>query len=241
MRDGRGPPAYGSQNQFRVCGNYYRSGGTTLPGVSATRDETILREAKLEAARPGALREIAPQATAVAGRPVMLFFPRYPQGKEGTKMKTGTLHTHLSKWAALLLLVLLAAAVVAAATGGTAAGTGEASAVAPQDVSRIESRLSLLEQRFYSIETTLRGLEQQTRLSGVTTSGATRDPEVGLLRAEAEALRLRLAEVECALVRIDERTLGASAKEARRKSGAGGAGDPCRLNADSPLRLSTRP
>jgi hypothetical protein len=156
-------------------------------------------------------------------------------------MNFGTLHTNLSKWAALFVLVLVAAAAVVAATGGTAARTGEASANSPQDVSRIESRLSLLEQRFYSIETTLRGLEQQSRLSGVTTSGATRDPEVGLLRAEAEALRLRLAEIECALVRIDERTLGAAAKEARRKSVAGGAGDPCRLNADMPLRLSARP
>ncbi|HEY0081710.1 MAG TPA: hypothetical protein VGB61_02875 [Pyrinomonadaceae bacterium] len=155
-------------------------------------------------------------------------------------MNSETLHTNLSKWAALFVLVLVAAAV-AAATGTTAARNGEASAVSPQDVSRIDSRLSLLEQRFYSIETTLRGLEQQSRLSGVTTSGATRDPEVGLLRAEAEALRLRLAEIECALVRIDERTLGAAAKEARRKSGAGGAGDPCRLSADMPLRLSTRP
>lgn len=157
-------------------------------------------------------------------------------------MNFGTLHTNLSKWAALSVLVLVvAAAVVVAATGRTAARTGEASVVSPQDVTRIESRLSLLEQRFYSVETTLRGLEQQSRLSGVTTSGTTRDPEVGLLRAEAEALRLRLAEIECALVRMDERTLGAAAKEARRKSAAGGAGDPCRLNAELPLRLSARP
>jgi hypothetical protein len=99
-------------------------------------------------------------------------------------------------------------------------------------VTRIESRLSLLEQRFYSMEANIRGLEQQSRLSGVTTSRDARDPEVGLLRAEVVALRQRLAEIECALAKVDERTLTPAAREARRKS-TGGTTDPCRLNADA--------
>ena len=105
---------------------------------------------------------------------------------------------------------------------------------------RIESRLSQLEQRFYSVEASIRGLEQQSRLSDINSGRAARDPEVGLLRAEVEAMRLRLIEVECGLARVDERTLSAAAKQARQGS-ARGAGDPCRLNADTPVRLPSRP
>jgi len=134
---------------------------------------------------------------------------------------------------AISMLVLVFAAAVAAYTGKPALRTGEAATIPPQDVTRIESRLSLLEQRFYSIEASIRGLEQQSRLSGVTTGRDARDPEVGLLRSEVVALRQRLAEIECGLARVDERTLTPAAREARRKS-AGGATDPCRLNADAP-------
>lgn len=138
------------------------------------------------------------------------------------------------------LPVSLLVAAVAADTGKSSPGAGDASHVASQDVARIESRISLLEQRFYSIETSIRALEQQLRLSAGTTGRASRDPEVGLLRAEVEGLRRRLVEIECGLARVDERTLPPPAKEARRKS-ASGAGDPCRANADAPLRLPTRP
>jgi hypothetical protein len=147
-----------------------------------------------------------------------------------------------SWWLAILLLVSLLVAAVTANTGKSALSTLAATPIPPQDVTRIESRLSQMEQRFYSIEASIRSLEQQSRLSSSTTGSATtaRDPEVGLLRAEVESLRRRLAEIECGLVRVDERTLITAAKEARRNS-AGGAGDPCRLNVNAPLRLSTRP
>jgi hypothetical protein len=142
-----------------------------------------------------------------------------------------------SPWwmAALVLLAALAAYAVKPALR-----TGEAAAAPPQDVIRIESRLSGLEQRLYTIETSLRGLEQQVRLSSAAAGRATRDPEIGLLRTEVETLSRRLAELECGLLRVDERTLSAAAKESRRKS-AGGAGDPCRLNSDTPVRLPARP
>jgi hypothetical protein len=156
-------------------------------------------------------------------------------------MDSRIIRTAFSKWSALFVFVLALVTAVVAYTGKPLVGTGEA-AIAPaaQDVTRIESRLSQLEQRFYSIEASIRGLEQQSRLSGITTGRTERDPEVGLLRAEVEALRQRLAEVECGMVKMDERTLTPAAKQARRKS-ASVAGDPCRLNADSPIRLSTRP
>lgn len=151
-------------------------------------------------------------------------------------MDSGTGRAHSSWWTAVLLLC---SALTAAATyaGRPAAGAGAAPA---QDVIRIESRLSQLEQRFYSVETSIRGLEQQSRLSGVNAGRAARDPEVGLLRSEVEALGRRLAEAECGLARVDERTLSAVAKRAREKP-EGSAGDPCRLNVEAPVRLPARP
>lgn len=153
-------------------------------------------------------------------------------------MNNGTRRAGLSSWHTVLLL---ASALVAGAAyaGAPVAGSGEAAP--PQDLMRVESRLTQLEQRIYSIETSIRGLEQQARLSGATAGRAARDPEVGLLRTELDTLRLRLAEVECGLTRVDERTLTAAAREARRKSEAAGAADPCRQNADAPLRLTSRP
>lgn len=104
-----------------------------------------------------------------------------------------------------------------------------------QDVIRLESRLSQLEQRFYTIETSVRTLEQQSRLSGITSRGVT--PE-DLLRLQAaiQMLQQRIIEDECGLAKLDERTLTAARRDARIKSGVGN-GDPCRLNFESPLRL----
>lgn len=159
-------------------------------------------------------------------------------------MNHGTRRTDISRrhvmWPAITVFILALVATVAAYTGKPLSRSGEAAMSTPQDLSRIESRLSQLEQRFYSIEVSLRGLEQQSRLSSSTTPRVERDPEIGLLRAEVESLRQRLAEAECGLARVDERTLNPAAKETRRKLAAGGS-DPCRLNADAPLRLPGRP
>lgn len=142
----------------------------------------------------------------------------------------------------LMTIFLLVSALVAAVVYAREplVGTGEA-AVPPQELTRIESRLSQLEQRLYGIEVSIRGLEQQqSRMSGLSTGRMERDTEVTLLRSEVETLQRRLAEVECGLLRVDERTLSAAARDARRKIETG-AGDPCRLNPNAPLRLSARP
>lgn len=149
-------------------------------------------------------------------------------------MDSGNRRANKSLWPAAFVL---AAALAAVATYG---GGGGAAAPA-QDFTRIESRLGQIEQRIYTIEASVRSLELQTRLAGANAGRPTvPDPEVNMLRTELNALRLRLAEVECGLARVDERTLTAPAREARRKAQAG-ATDPCRLNADAPLRLSSRP
>lgn len=116
-------------------------------------------------------------------------------------------------------------------------------AAGPQDTMHLERRISQLEQRFYSIEAGIRRLEQAAafyeRQSAAQPVG--RDAtEAALLRAELDALRRRVSEVECGLAKLDERTLGREAREARGRAGAA-ASDPCRLDPQGALRLSTRP
>lgn len=106
------------------------------------------------------------------------------------------------------------------------------SATSPQDPIRLENRINQLETRLYSIESSIRTLEQQSRLAGVSQRGLSQE-DVARLRAEVQALQLRLAEDECALARLDERTLS----PARRKPGRT---DPCRANPDAPLQLPDR-
>ena len=106
-----------------------------------------------------------------------------------------------------------------------------------QDVIRLETRINQLEQRLYSLDSNLRNLEQQLRLSGSTARG-TNPEDLVRLRLDLQALQNRLAEHECALAKLDERTLTGAMRAARRKSGPG-ANDPCRLNFDTPVQLST--
>lgn len=106
-----------------------------------------------------------------------------------------------------------------------------------QDVIRLETRVNQLEQRLYAIDSNLRNLDQQLRLSATTARG-TNPEDVVRLRLEVQALQNRLAEHECALAKLDERTLTAAMRAGRRKSGPG-ANDPCRMNVDTPVQLST--
>ena len=105
-----------------------------------------------------------------------------------------------------------------------------------QDVIRLETRINQIEQRVYALDTNLRNLEQQVRLAG-SSPRSTGSEDVTRLRLEVQALQDRLAQHECALAKLDERTLSAAMRAARRKSGPG-ANDPCRLNSDTPVQLS---
>ena len=107
------------------------------------------------------------------------------------------------------------------------------SATPPQDAIRLESRINQLETRLYSIEASIRTLEQQSRIAGASQRGLSQDDLVRL-RADIQTLQLRLVEDECALARLDERTLSPAM---RRKSGRP---DPCRANPDAPLQLTGR-
>ena len=105
-----------------------------------------------------------------------------------------------------------------------------------QDVMRLETRLNQLEQRLYSIDTSIRNLETQSRLGAGTSRGVSAQ-DLELLRSNIQALQLRLLEDECSLARLDERTLSPAVRNSRRQSVRT---DPCRTNVDAPLRLPDR-
>ena len=116
----------------------------------------------------------------------------------------------------------------------------EPAPTAAQDVIGLDRRMSSLEQRLYTIESSISRLQQQAMTSNRSTPTQTaRDPEIDRLLSEVTILTARVRELECGLAHLDERTLSASAKEARRRAGAQSK-DPCRLDADAPVRLSTR-
>jgi len=105
----------------------------------------------------------------------------------------------------------------------------------PQDPSSLDRRISLLEQRFYQVESNINRL--QTYLASQrppTSQPSTSDRDVLIIRDEVQRLSLRLGEVECGLLKLDERT-------ATRRSNSPKSDDPCRVNVDTPLRLSARP
>ena len=119
----------------------------------------------------------------------------------------------------------------------SSAARSEAGPEPQQDVIRLETRINQIEQRLYSLDSNVRNLEQQFRLAG-SSSRSTGSEDVTRLRLEVQALQDRLAQHECALAKLDERTLSAAMRAARRKSGPG-ANDPCRLNSDTPVQLSS--
>jgi predicted RNase H-like nuclease (RuvC/YqgF family) len=109
-----------------------------------------------------------------------------------------------------------------------------------QDVGSLDRRITSIEQRIYSIESSISRL-QQLALSERSRASQPipRDQEIDLVRADIQRLQLRLNEVECGLLKLDERT--AVSVRDNLKSPGPKTVDPCRLNPSTPLRLSTRP
>lgn len=141
------------------------------------------------------------------------------------------------RWTALLIIVCSIVGVSVSAYRSKAA-TG---ASVPQDTINLERRVGTLEQRLYSIENSINRLEQQSSLSTRTApSTSQRDLEVELLQRRIEMLQEQISEIQCGLAKLDERTLPATVRDARKRSGGLGT-EPCRLNSDMPLQLSTRP
>jgi predicted RNase H-like nuclease (RuvC/YqgF family) len=135
------------------------------------------------------------------------------------------------------VVCLLAASIAVAHRGNTPPG---AEAPAAQDVMNLDRRISTLEQRLYSLESSINQLRQQAAAQRPSPSvSGIRDPEVDRLRSEILLLEQRIREVECGVVKLDERTLSPSARESRRSERQGA--DPCRIRPETPLQLSSRP
>ena len=137
-------------------------------------------------------------------------------------------------WRALLVFGIASLALFAVFRIAFAAGAGNAAPPPQQEVLRLETRLNQLEQRLYSIDTSIRNLEQQSRIAGRTSQGVSAQ-DLELLRSQIQTLQLRLVEDECSLARLDERTLSPAMRTSRRQSAV--RSDPCRVNVDAPLRL----
>jgi predicted RNase H-like nuclease (RuvC/YqgF family) len=106
-----------------------------------------------------------------------------------------------------------------------------------QDINSLDRRISMLEQRFYTLESSINRLQQYVISQRPPVSQqSTSDRDVIIIRDEIQRLNLRLAEVECGVVKLDERTASASRRNSAPKST-----DLCRLNPETPLRLSARP
>ena len=131
--------------------------------------------------------------------------------------------------------ILMCVAGVALVIGFGISSAARTDPAPAQDAIRLEQRINQLEQRFYSIESSLRNLEQQLRLGGGASRGVSQD-ELARLYAQLQTLQVRLTDHECALAKLDERTLSAAMREARRRSGTV-AGDRCRVNPETPVRL----
>lgn len=118
-------------------------------------------------------------------------------------------------------------------------GTAAEEITPTQDVRSLDRRISLLEQRFYSIELSINRLQSVLSQRSPVPSPSARNQEINLMREEIHKLSLRLSEIECGLIKLDERT-GGSVGDTRRSARAKPV-DPCRLNPVTPLHLSTRP
>ena len=132
----------------------------------------------------------------------------------------------------IVAIVILATVVVSMLGRGV-------SGAETQDPASLDRRISMLEQRFYTLETSMNRLQQVLASQRSTrSSSSVSDRDVDQLQAEVQRLQLRLNEVECGLAKLDERTATASGN---RRSGEARPADPCRQNPGTPLRLPTRP
>jgi len=103
---------------------------------------------------------------------------------------------NLSKQSNLVLVVLLCAVI------GVMASISRGNN-ATQDPSSLDRRLSLLEQRFYSLESSISRLQQYVATQRPSVSQpSTSDRELSLMREELQRLTLRMAEIDCGLIKL---------------------------------------
>ena len=106
----------------------------------------------------------------------------------------------------------------------------------------LDRRIGQIEQRLYGIESRLNRLEQESRITTITPElPGSNNSEIYQLRSQIDTLRLRVGELECAAIKLDERTLPETARRARKSPATGEVSDLCRQNVNEQLNLSARP
>jgi len=116
-------------------------------------------------------------------------------------------------------------------------GSSGATTVHAQTDPFLSRRVDMLEQRLYSLESRISSMPSQVQPSIVSSIPSTTQNDVNFLRTQLDGMRIRLGEVECGLLKIDERTLPA----AQRRNRTGSSADRCRENFGTPITLSSRP
>jgi predicted nucleic acid-binding Zn-ribbon protein len=144
----------------------------------------------------------------------------------------------------LLLYVFAVLGIASAIYGGMSSvftSSGVTTTALAQTNPFLEQRINRIEQNLNYIETRLNRLEQNSSLPSITPKIADNNGiETRALRSEIEILQLRVGELECGMLRLDERTLTDTARRSRGQK-ALSATDPCRKDASAPLKLSARP
>ncbi len=133
-------------------------------------------------------------------------------------------------------------AVVVVYTGLMGLFGGRAVPTAHAQDQFLARRIDQVEQRFFSIESRISRIEQETRAISFAPRlpVTSNDTELQFLRSQIETLRMRIGEAECGLLRVDERTLTPAARQARIKA-ASASKDKCRSEPQLPVTLSARP
>ncbi|MFL6374868.1 MAG: hypothetical protein ACJ73D_09395 [Pyrinomonadaceae bacterium] len=117
-------------------------------------------------------------------------------------------------------------------------GSSGATTVHAQTDPFLSRRVDVLEQRLYSLESRVSSVSTQVRPpSVISTLPSMTQNDIDFLRTQMDSMRVRLGEVECGLLRIDERTLPAT----QRRNRTGSSSDRCRDNFGAPIMLSARP
>ena len=117
-------------------------------------------------------------------------------------------------------------------------GSSGAATVHAQTDPFLSRRVDMLEQRLYSLESRISSMQTQVQPPLIATMPSTTQTDVNFLRTQLDGMRIRLGEVECGLLRLDERTLTAAQ---RRTNRTGSSSDRCRDNFGTPIMLSSRP
>ena len=118
-------------------------------------------------------------------------------------------------------------------------GSSGATTVHAQTDAFLSRRVDMLEQRLYSLESRITSMPTHVQPPLISSIPSTTQNDVNFLRTQMDGMRIRLGEVECGLLKLDERTLTAAQRRTTRTGPS--SSDRCRENFGTPIMLSSRP